>query len=174
MGNDQQMTADQMLSLMLHPAFQTMLQIIQKPLLDKIEKLEEWNNELILKMKQLEQATNSLAEKTPKIQKEKTKSEKTSPYIQLQKEKRNNLIITGIKEEETENLQKKITEFFEAKFHKTEIKFECERIGKNLKTSGENNSNINPRIVRVRFYSFWDKKNIYINRIKNLQNSDAR
>jgi hypothetical protein len=58
---------------------------------------------------------------------------------------------------------------FDSKFEKKEIKFECERIGKSLQTTEENDGTVKPRMVRIRFSNIWDKRSIYANRIKNLQ-----
>jgi predicted RNase H-like nuclease (RuvC/YqgF family) len=108
MGTDSQVTAaEQVLNFITHPAFQSVIQLLQNPLLEKINKLEERNNDLQIKVKELEKATNALTAKTQIIQEEKRKDQKNSPYTQMQIEKRNNVILTGLKEEEKEDLKKK-------------------------------------------------------------------
>ena len=157
--------ADQILTFLTHPAFQNLLQLLQKPLYDRIEKLENRNIELQQKILKIEESMGKLAETPTNIQQEKKTTEAIATYQRSKTEKENNLLISGIAEEEDENLEKKICQLLEAKFEKTGIKMTCERIG----IHGENKTR--PRMVKVCFDNIWEKRYIYINRIKNLQNS---
>lgn len=168
--NNNVLTAEDLLNLFSSTTFQNLLTLIQKPLIEKIEKLEEKNNEMIDKIKQLENTTQILTEKIKKMT-EATTNQNTI-YTQLQMEKRNNLIVTGLEEENNEDLKSRLTQIFHEKFNKTEIKFECERIGKPIDIQpNETETARKPRAIRIKFYSIWDRRTIYSNRIKSLHNT---
>ena len=160
------------LSLFSNTAFQSMLQLLQKPLQEKIDLLEKSNLELKQKVNELEKKTCKLNEQLTSL-KEETKEIKTNDKEQQQQnEKRNNLIFTGIPEEENEDLNKKITEYFEAKFEKKGVQFKCERMGKIPEKKSEDDSpKPRPRPIKVLFSNFWDKRSIYNDRIKSLKNT---
>ena len=166
------LTAKELLNLFASPTFQNLLQLIQKPLLDKIERIEEKNNEILQRLKQLENTTQNLSEKIKNqvVSVTSSNNHTGSIHTQMQTEKRQNLIVTGLPEENEENLKRKITQLFHEKFEKQEIAFDCERLGK--KTENHDTSTpAKPRPIKIKFNNIWDKRNIYMNRIKKLQNS---
>jgi len=70
---------------------------------------------------------------------------------------------------EEEDLKKSLTEFFEAKFDRKQIAFECCRLGPKIAKTEEPNKEIKPRAIKVHFDSVWDQRIIYTNRIQNLR-----
>ena len=176
----QEVTAEQILHVISHPIFQNILQIIQKPLIEKIEILEKSNNELNQKIKEIEKNNTVITQKVQQIkirEKDEPKPQgntKTSStlYDHMKMEKQNNLIMTGLNEEENEDLKKKITEILEAKFDKKGVQFECTRIGNKMNHQPiETHENKKPRAIKIIFSNIWDKRSIYFNRMKQLQNS---
>ena len=166
------LTAEDLLNLFASATFQNLLSLIQKPLLDKVDKLEEKNNELINRIKQLENTTQILSEKIRKTTNT-TTTNQTTVYAQQQIEKRSNLIISGIPEEENDDIKKKLTQIFQEKFNRSETKFDCERIGKSIENQPIESQPTpkKSRAIRVRFYNIWDRRSIFTNRIKSLQST---
>jgi len=177
MGNDA-LNAENLLQIFTNPAFQSILQLFQKPLLDKIEKLEEKNNELFMKIKEIENAAEKFMKTKEEVQETvqeiKTKFEakivsQQSTHQEKEKAERiNNIVITGYPETEGEELKKSLTEFFESKFERKQIALDCCRMGPKA-SKEEQNTDIKPRPIKVRFNSVWDQRTIYGNRIQNLK-----
>jgi len=104
MGNDA-LNAENLLQIITNPAFQSILQLFQKPLLDKIEKLEEKNNELFMKIKEIEKTAEKFMKTKEEVQETvqeiKTKFEakivsQQSTHQEKEKAERiNNIVITG-------------------------------------------------------------------------------
>lgn len=171
MGSEQDSAV---LDVITSPAFQAVITLLQRPLQAQIEKLEEKNRLLELEIKKLKEHANTVSVKVQNISEKQARNTENSQdelQMQIQMEKRNNLILTGLREEKDEDLQKKLTEIFDAKFSKNGIKFECSRLGKESANEEEPDENKKPRAIKISFASIWDKRYIYANRIKNLNQS---
>lgn len=167
MGN-QDGTSDMVLHCLAHPAFQAVLKMLQQPLTERIEKLEKLNYELTKEVSELKQSRNSTKEIT-QLPQEISPSRKNEQDAE-DAERQYNLVITGFPEMENEELKKNLTEFFEAKFNKRSIPFECIRIGRQGPNK-EETASLRPRPIKVKFDSIWDKRLIYSNKVQSLQNT---
>lgn len=161
-----QVCADVVLEILGHPAFANIVRMITKPLEEKIEQQEKIIEQLKSKVNTLEIASKSLKEKTEQNIENITKQNNRSAENETTDEERAmNLIVHGLEENQNEDIQKVITQLIEARFKKSGVKFECTRIGIKRGTTSDEQK---PRAVKVRFFSIWDRREIYYNRVSAL------
>ena len=154
--------SDVVLEVLASPAFSNIIKLIMQPLEEKINRLQRENEVLTSKIHKLENISKEVSTKNI----ESTKNDKIHKEIT---ERNMNLIISGLEEETAEDLKKRVTLLFEAKFQKKEIAFDCTRIGLKQDENQDENKNQRPRSIRVKFYNIWDRREIYLNRITALK-----